>query len=308
MSQHLLRLLIVALIAAGPARAAPERAMFLDLARKGWVYDLRSAMWGRDPASVETRINSRVLSGASLCVVGEPPHRETLAVLEAFTALLAEVYDKPTRMRFAGSDLASCGTGRTVFLRLYSGAVPLEAFNSDLRRIDEVFDIRLPRDRLLYVVSPAQAATFFGREGQATHVIVKQAATGDTSALARQFFASILIEELYQAFTFGMDILHLDLRDAFVSKLEEFPVNLRHVPWDSPLFMENLLRSNPTGLCRFDLFMLHALAGARVENTNTPEFLDFIDAHFETLLTKADLTAARMDYAAIVDPACGALD
>ena len=102
--------------------------------------------------------------------------------------------------------------------------------------------------------------------------------------LEQRFFASILIEELYQSFTFGMDILHFNRHQAFTSKLEEFPVDLRHLPWDSPMFMEGLLRSNPAGLCRFDVFMMHALARAPVERTNTDAFLRFIEAQFDDLL------------------------
>lgn len=302
-------LTVFALLFAGTARAAADRVTFLDLARKGWVYELRSAIWGRDPASVEMHINSRELSGAALCVVGEPPHPQTREVLDAFAALMSDVFGKPIPMRFAGPDLDGCGTGRTMYLRLYSGQVPLGAFNRDLRRLDDVYGIGLPRDRQEYVLSPAQAATFFGSRGQATHLIVKQPPEGRSpTPLASRFYSSILIEELYQAFTFGMDILHFDRHLAFVSKLQEFPVNLRHVPWDSPAFMEGLLRSNPSGLCEFDLFMLHALADAPFENTNTPDFIDFIDAHFDDLLARADRTAAREDLAQIMDSRCGQLD
>lgn len=308
MGRHLARVLIALLACAAPAAAASDRATFLDLARKGWVYQLRTAMWGRDPATVTMQISGGALSGASLCVVGEPPHPETEAVLLSFLALLADVHGKPTLMRFAGEDLAGCGTGRTVFLRLYSGHVPLGAFNSDLDRLDSLYGLGLPAGRPQYVISPAQAATFFGSRGQATHLIVKQPPEGEPDALARRFYASILIEELYQAFSFGIDILHLDRRLAFVSKLEEFPTNLRNLPWDSPVFMAALLGSNPSGLCRFDLFMLHALAGAPFENTNTPELLDFIDAQFDALMARAEATAARPDFAPILDGSCAGPD
>ncbi len=304
MLRRSLALACLALIAAS-AGAASERATFLDLARRGWVYELRSAMWGRDPASIEMHINGHVLSGASICVVGEKPHQATETVLREFTGLTARVFGKPTPIRHGGVDLDGCGTGRTIYLRLYSREVPLAAFGSDLARLDRVFGLGLARSRRQYVVSPGQAATFFGRRGQATHLIVRQPVAGrDLSPLEGRFYASILVEELYQAYTFGMDILQLDRRLAFVSKLQEFPVNLRHVPWDSPAFMEGLLRSTPSGLCRFDLFMLHAIAAAPVENTNTPEFLAYIDAHFDDLLARADATAAAPGFAGILDPGC----
>ncbi len=292
-------------LAAAPVAAASDRATFLDLARRGWVYELRSAIWGRDPASVEMHINGHVLSGASICVVGEKPHEATEAVLREFTGLTASIFGKGTPIRYAGADLDGCGTGRTIYLRLYSRQVPLDAFGSDLDRLDHVYGLGLAHSRRQYVVSPGQAATFFGRRGQATHLIVKQPAEGAAlSPLEARFYASILVEELYQAYTFGMDILQIDRRLAFVSKLQEFPVNLRQLPWDSPAFMEGLLRSTPSGLCRFDLFMLHAIAEAPVENTNTPEFLDYIDAHFDDLLASADTTATKPGHAEILDPGC----
>lgn len=302
-------ILAFCLAAAGAAGAAPDRATFLDLARKGWVYELRSAIWGRNPETLTMRINGHVLSGAALCVVGEPPHPQTAAVLTAFTDLMAEVFGKPLPTRYAGTDLSACGTGRTVYLRLYSGPVPLADFNRDMRRLDRVYGLGMPRDRMQYVLSPAQAATFFGRRGQTTHLIVKQPEPGVApTPLASRFYSSILVEELYQAFSFGMDILHFDRRHAFASKLQEFPVDLRHVPWNSPAFMEGLLRSNPSGLCRFDLFMLHALAEAPMENTNTPELLEFIDSRFDDLVARADRTAARAAFAPILDAGCAALD
>ncbi len=301
-------LVVLALCAAGPALSAPDRVTYLDLARKGWVYTLRSAMLGRDPDSVEVTINGRSHSGAALCIVGEAPHPQTWATLRAFDALMSDVFQKPVPMRFAGDKLASCGTGRTIYVRLYSDRAPHRAFNEDLRRIDGVFDIGLPRSRDQYVLSPAQASTFFGRRGQVTHLLVMQPPEGTTTDLQSRFFASILIEELYQAYTFGMDILHFDREQPFLSKLQEFPVNLRHMPWTSPAFMEGLLRSNPSGLCHFDVFMLHALAHAPVERTNDATFIDYIDARFDALDDLAGGTVRKSDVAGILDPRCGLLD
>ncbi len=295
----------------GPGGATPaldDRDAFMALAKKGWVYELRTAMWKHDPLIPPIVINGRDLSGAALCVVGEPPHPRTRAVLDTFRALMADVFGKPLPLRYAGEGLDSCGTGRSVYIRLYSDRPPHVAFNADLRRMDEVFEFGLPGGREQFVMSPAQAQTFFGRRGRATHVLVKQPATGAPTELESAFYASILIEELYQTFTFGMDILHFDRDAAFVSKLEEFPVNLRHLPWGSDQYMEGLLRSNPSGLCRFDVFMLHALAEAPVERTNSDAFLTYIDADFDRLETETDVTLSNPDYATILDADCTVAD
>lgn len=290
------------------AQGHGDRSQFLDIARKGWVYELRSAMLRPDATRPPVRINGRDMAGAALCLIGEAPHPQTLAVIEVFRDLVADVFRTPMPVRFGGADLRACGGGRIWYLRLYSGLIPQRAFNSDLRRMDQIYDIGLPRDREQSILSPAQASTFFGRNGQATHLLVKQPGTKDLSPLEQRFFASILIEEMYQAFTFGVDILHFDRHAAFISKLEEFPVNLRHLSWDSPGFMEGLLGSNPAGLCRFDVFMLHALARAPVERTNTEDFLTFIDGRFAELLGQADHTFAQAAYAPILDQRCGGSD
>lgn len=305
----LIRLTVILLIAATgvAANASTERDVFLKFARKGWVYELRTAMWRHDPLVPEIRINGQTLAGTALCVVGERPHPRTQAVLDSFRALMAETFAKPMPLRYAGADLQGCGTGRSVYIRLYSARNPQTAFNADLRWMDTVYGIGLPKGRMQYVLSPAQAQTWFGRRGHATHIMVKQPAPGQIGTLTdlqRTFYTSILIEELYQTFTFGMDILHFDPEEAFVSKLEEYPVDLRNVPWDSPRYMTGLLRSNPRGLCRFDVFMLHAVAGAQVERTNSDAFLDYIAADFDALTLRTDATLTNPAYAGIVDTLC----
>ncbi|WP_246107445.1 hypothetical protein [Puniceibacterium confluentis] len=289
---------------AGAAPSPADRAAFLKLAKKGWVYELRTAIWKSDPLIPPIVINGRDLAGASLCVVGELPHPQTQAVLNTFRALMAEVFGKPLPLRYAGQGLEFCGTGRSVYLRLYSERPPHVAFNEDLRRMDEVFRFGLPSGREQFVASPAQAQTFFGRRGRTTHVMVMQPPPGETTELEAAFYASILIEELYQSFSFGMDILHFDREAAFLSKLEEFPVNLRHLPWGSAGYMQALLGSNPAGLCQFDVFMLHALAQAPVERTNSDAFLEFINSDFDRLEAVSDATLANPNYAPILDGAC----
>lgn len=293
----------VLVLAALPAQAEVGRAPFLELAKKGWVYELRTARWARDADAPPARINGRDLAGSALCLVGESPHPQTLLVLDSFRALMHEVFGKPLPMRVAGDDLSACGTGRTVYLRLYSGDRPQRAFDDDLRIMDRAFGLGLG-GHWPQIVSPGQAQTFFGTRGQPTHLLVKQPGRPSPSQLERRFFASILIEELYQSFTFGMDVPHFDRRVAFVSKLEEYPVNLRHLQWDSAAFMTGLLRSNPGRLCRFDVFMLHALARAPVEQTNSSEFLHFIDARYDDLMRRTEKTVSRAAYSPILNTTC----
>lgn len=300
--------ILVFLIHAPTVQASQDRTLFLDLARKGWVYQLRSAMLRPDPDRPPVLINGKTMAGSALCIVGEIPHPQTKVVIDAFRELVAEIYEKPMPVRFAGKDLVQCGTGRLIFLRLYSGLIPHKAFNDDLRRMDSVYGIGLPKDRDQFILSPAQAQTFFGRNGRATHLLVRQPVQSIPTPLETQFFTSILIEELYQSFTFGMDILQFNRHEVFASKLEEFPVNLRHLPWDSPMFMEGLLKSNPAGLCRFDVFMMHAVARAPVEQTNSDAFLDFIDTEFDDLLARAEHTLAMPAFAPLLDRVCGVSD
>ena len=287
----------------GAAFAAPDRQAFLDLARKGWVYELRTTMIGRD-LSIPVRISGKALAGAPICIVGERPTQKSWRVINAFRALMRETSGKTLPVRFAGPTARLCGVGRTVVLRLYSGRPPARALTDDLYWLNEVYALGLPANRQYAANSPAMAQTFFGRRGQATHLMVKQADRDDVTPTEEAFYRSILIEELFQSFSFGMDILHFDRSAAFLSKLEEFPTDLRRVPWESPIFMERLLRSNPRGLCEFDIFMLYAVAEAPFDETNDPAFIDFIDSQFDALMTEAAATSLDPAFAEIVDPGC----
>ncbi|MHA6345997.1 hypothetical protein [Roseivivax sp. CAU 1761] len=289
--------------AAGARMSEPDRLIWLDLVQKGWIYELRSTMLGRD-LSIPVRIHGRNLAGAALCIVGEPPQPQTRAVLDAFRLLMREVHGRALPMRYAGASARACGTGRVAVLRLWSGRPPNAALTEDLVWMDAIHGLGLPPQRSYAAHSPAMAQTFFGRRGSGTHLMVKQAAGPEMTALEAAFYRSILVEELFQAFTFGMDILHFDRAAPFASKLEEYPVNLANLPWNSPAFMEGLLRSNPPGLCDFDVFMLHAVARAPVEQTTEAAFLDFVTAEFEPLLAAARRTLADARIALIHDPDC----
>ncbi len=298
--------LVAMAMAFAPPALAEERAAYLDLARLGWNYQLRTTMVGRD-ASIPVHINGRDLAGAAICIVGEPPHPLTTETLAAFQALLQHGYGAPAPSHYAGHDASGCQKGHEIVLRLYSGRPPNRLLSMDLEWLNQNYDLGLPPGRLYTANSPALAQTFFGRRGTATHIMVKQSALDRIGPLERAFYRSILIEELFQTFTFGMDVLVFNRAEGFLSKLQESPLNLQRLRWGSRAFMRALLQSNPQGLCKFDLFMLHAIALASVDQTTDAAFLDYIDRDYETLAQLAAETAADKRFAILLDPSCGAL-
>lgn len=280
-----------------------EKRDYIELARRGWGYELRATMLGRDMA-IPVQINGRDLAGASLCLVGERPHPQTLEILNAFRDLLKHSYGQPTPMRYAGRSASDCGTGRTVVLRLYSGYPPERELSSDLDWLSDTHQLGLPAGRRYLVTSPAMAQTFFGHRGQGTHIVVKQPAHGRPGLLETAFHKSILLEELFQSYTFGMDILLSDRTAGFLSKLQETPVNLHRFPWNSHAFMRALLNSNPGGLCAFDVFMLHAVAQSPVDQTIDPGFIDYIDDEYDRLWAQTDETLTDPQFASLFDEGC----
>ncbi|WP_421904226.1 hypothetical protein [Mameliella sp.] len=298
----MVRLILAALLAMTCAAAADDRAAYLALAEKGWLYELRDRRMRRD---IPVHINGRDLAGAALCIVGDPPSEDTRAVIAAFGNLAAQVHGKGLPSRYAGPSARACGTGRTVVLRLYSGDPPDAALTRDIARLNEVYGLGLPGGRHYPVLSPGMAQTFFGRRGTGTHIMVQQEGYRPADALARAFYRSILIEELFQAFTFGMDVLQFDRQGGFLSKLQEVPTDLSRLRWGSPEFMRALLQSNPRGLCAFDLFMMHAVARAPVEQTNEAGFLDYIDRAFDDLAQRARASMADPANAPLLAPECG---
>lgn len=289
------------------APVAADRASYIALAKRGWSYELRTTMIGRD-LSIPVHINGRDLAGASLCIVGERPRETSLEVINGFRALVQRTYGKPIPMRYAGAEARACGSGRTVILRLYSGFPPNTALSDDLQWMDRIYLLGLPGRRSYAASSPAMAQTFFGRRGQGTHIMVKQPAMSPKSALEAAFYKSILIEELFQSFTFGMDILIFNRSEPFLSKLQETPMNLQRLPWESEAFMRALVGSNPAGLCFFDVFMMHAVAAAPVDQTNDPEFIAYIDAQYDDLLDRTRSTVTDPAFAAILTPECQRAD
>lgn len=294
--------LLAVFAAAAPAPAA-DRAAWIELARLGWNYQLREPPAGRD-MSIPVVISPKSLVGAALCVVGERPHPATVEVLDGFRALVRHVFGKPLPMRYAGPDAMACGSGRVAVLRLFSGFPPNAALTRDLAWLNGAYQLGLPEGREYATTSPAMAQTFFGRRGQATHIMVKQPRGLKLDRLEAAFFRSILIEELFQAFTFGADILIARRAAAFESKLQEVPVNLSRLPWDSRAFMRALLGVTPGALCPFDVFMLHAVARTTVEQTVEPAFLRDIEANFRDLETLAAATSRDPRFAGLIDLTC----
>ena len=299
--RHLIAGLILALSVTIPAAA--DRAAYIDLARKGWNYELRKTMLARD-LSIPVHIHGRDLAGASLCIVGERPHPKSQEIIDAFRALAEHVFGKPLTKRYAGLDAVNCESDHTVILRLYSGHPPNRALAADLSWMNRVYKLGLPKRYFYAATSPAMAQTFFGQQGQGTHIMVKQPRLGHPGVLETAFYKSILVEELFQSFTFGMDVLLFDRKSAFLSKLQETPFNLQRLPWDSRAFMRALLKSNPGGLCAFDVFMMHAVAETPVDQTIDPGFIDYIDREYENLLSRATATMADVRFNAIVEPQC----
>lgn len=295
--------LMLSLALPGITPAMADKSAYLDMARRGWTYELRATMVGRD-LSIPVHINGRDLSGGQICLVGEPPNAQSRAVLDAFRALMTHVHGTPLSLREDPGDVAQCGAVPGVVLRFYSGLPPNRALAADLDWMDRTFDLGLPARHVWRAASPAMAQTFFGRKGAGTHIMVQQGATGRGGPLDRAYFRSILIEELFQTFTFGMDILHFDAEEPFLSKLEEIPLRLRRAAWSSRAFKSALLASNPPALCAFDIFMLHAVARAPVDQTTTPDFITYIDAEFEGLQALTGATLREPRFAPLIDPDC----
>lgn len=291
-------------VAATDEAAGPSRSDYMTLARTGWVYDIHSSRMRRDPDFPPVHFNSTEVALGAVCLFGDPPHALPLQIIEDFTALLHDVYGRSLNVRFAGANISDCPPRPRVFIRLYTGAPPMARFNADLRHMDREFDIRFPPNWSEPVTSPGQANGFFGRGGAVAHLLISQPPGGEMSALQRQYYTSLLIEELFQVVSFGADILKFDRETPFYSKLQEYPVNLRYLPWHSDRFMAGLLASNPHGLCGFDIFMLHALAGARLQTTNSLELLNFIETHFDGLRGRTAMTLADRRFASMLDARC----
>lgn len=290
-------------------RAAAEladKAAYLSLARQGWVFEMRSTLLRRDPALPSVRFDAKAAARGAICVYGAPPRPATRALLGAFDQLLRDLFDRTAPMTFAGAGIEDCPEKARIYLRLYRGDPLIGVFNDDLRRLDRIFGIGLPDDRLQQILSPAQASGFFGRGGDVAHILAPEGGPGPATELEAAFRRSTLLEELFQVVSFGVDIPVFDRDRVLISKLQEHPVYLKHLRWRSPAYMEGLLGSNPGALCAFDVFMLHALAASPFDSSNSEGFITFIDGAFDDLAARAAATMAAPRLAVLFDPACAA--
>lgn len=299
-----LLLWLLALPAASDPPWQPARSDFLTLARSGWVFDHWTSRARRDPALPPLRFDSAEVAQGAVCLFGDAPHPLSRQIITTFDALLREIYGRQLAITFAGHDIATCPEHQRVYIRLYSGPPPQQRYNADLRALDREFEIGFPPNWREPVLGPAQAHGFWGRKGAAAHLLVNQPPDGAPTPLQRAYFASILIEELFQVVSYGSDILKIERDTPFVSKLQETPANLRYLPWSSERFMRGLLRSNPAGLCGFDVFMMHALARSGLHDSSSPELLDFIEARFDDLRGLTLATLAQPRFATVLDPGC----
>ncbi|MEP2028251.1 MAG: hypothetical protein ABJI96_06040 [Paracoccaceae bacterium] len=282
----------------------PTREMYLDLARQGWVYEFGSSLKRRDPTLPPVHFDAKRTSTGSVCIIGAPAHKLSRAVLGQFESLLVDIFERKIPLHFADRQITDCPPAQRVYLRLYSGRVYDGVLNADLRALDQMFDLGLPTSRPERINSPAQGFSFFGRNGNVAHLMVRQPDSQDPSRLERDFYRSILIEELFHVFSFGLDIPKISRETPFLSKLQEHPVYLKGLDWTSPDFMRRLLASNPGGLCAFDVFMLHALAQMPLDSSNSEAFLVHIKDQFDLLLQRTRGTLADPAFDLLLERAC----
>lgn len=285
----------------------PTRADYLALARTGWVFDLHSARTRRDTDLPPVRFDSVEVAKGEICVFGDAPHVVSKTVISKFTVLLREIYDRHIAITFAGHDIADCPSRQRVYIRLYSDDPPSYLFQADIRALDQAFDIRLPRGWREPIRSPAQTIGYFGRNGAVAHLMISQPPGDEVTSLQEEYYTSLFIEEVFQAVSFGADILKFDRQIPFYSKLQEVPVNLRYIPWGSEKFMTGLLASNPNGLCGFDIFMMHALAASNLEMVNSAALLAYIEQNFDQLRDRSMQTLSHPDLQVLFDGRCLAM-
>ncbi|MEO1140666.1 MAG: hypothetical protein AAFW87_14565 [Pseudomonadota bacterium] len=282
----------------------PAPADLLKLVKRGWVYEIHTSRVRRPPDLPEVEFNSPEVALGPVCVIGDAPHPQTRTVIDRFVELLAEIYGRQVPVSYQGGNIGDCKGLHRTYIRLYSGRPPYGRFNADIRELDKAFDIRFPKNWREPILSPAQTNGFFGRNGATAHLLISQPSVAAPTKLQLAFHSSILIEELFQAVTFGADILKFERGTPFYSKLQEFPSNLRYLSWQSDAFMTGILRSNPNGLCGFDVLMLHTLAGANLRNSNTPELLTYLKAELDALLAKTEATMDDDRFAGMLDKGC----
>lgn len=273
------------------------------LAERGWNYEYRGSFRRQAHDLAASHLLAKRMPASSICLLGEEMHPLSRETLSMFRSLNTAIFDQFGSLTTGQPDVDTCPEEATVFIRLYSRRLPSEAFNRDLQSINHRFGIGMS-GQAQEILSPAQAVTFFGKKGQATHILVLQPRKRELSEQQKRFFRSLMIEELYQTYSFGIDIFKTGVGGPFASKLQESFTNLRSRSWLSPDFMEGLLSSNPDGLCLFDLMMLHAIHEVPENVSASDAFISFVSKNFAKLVASAEQTMADQAVAALLDPMC----
>lgn len=292
----------IPLCAISATAQSPSRTDILELVQRGWIYEIRTTMRRPGSADLLPDINPRTLMPSVICIVGEEPNGQSLETLQAVRSLLRLSFSTAPDL-IVKPNTQGCPDETTFVLRLYSGGNPQAGLAADLHELNARFDLRLGRSAQ-NIASPAQAQTFFGRNGTATHLIVAQAGPWPTPDHHHDYYRSILIEELFQALTFGADILYLSTTVKPFSKLHEQPVYVHHLPWRSDAFISGMLDAGPIGLCGSDLVVLAALGQTNLAATSTPDFLGEVRSNLDGLLADARGWQGNSDVTAILDPDC----
>jgi len=277
------------------------------LAERGWKYQYRGTFRRHVPDLQASHLLAKTMPNRDICVVGDTPHPQTLQTLAAFRTLIGSVFGDLGGLDTAAVRVADCPTSASVFIRLYSRRLPDHAFNQDLQDLNVKFGIGMT-DHPQSILSPAQAVTFFGKSGQVTHIAMLQPHRPKLAPWQEQFYRSILIEELFQTYSFGIDVFKAERGGPYASKLQESFTDLRRLRWTSRKYMEGLLASNPSGLCEFDAMMLHAVQAVPSSTDTSTGFIEFLADNFEQLITAARSTILSPDMEGLFDPACLTMD
>lgn len=289
-----------------PAKAV-TKSEFIALAERGWKYEYRGSFRRGVSKLPASHLLAKTMAKRDVCLLGEEPHPLINDTMEEFRTLLRDIYGDIGQLVSGVPTVIDCPETSSVFIRLYTRRLPNLVFNRDLQDLNVKFAIGMT-GQSQSILSPAQAVTFFGKKGKATHIILLQPQLRPMSPLQIRFYRSLLIEELYQTYSFGIDIFKAKPGGPFMSKLQEGFVNLQGRRWTSKDYMKGLLSSNPDGLCEFDAMMLHAIGAVPETVESSTGFIDYISENFEQLLLAAQNTIGQADISKMFDPGCLTVD
>ncbi len=286
---------------------AISKTEVIALAERGWKYEYRGSFRRQVASLPPSHLLAKTMPARGVCLLGDDPHPLTRQTLMGFRALIGSMFDEVGGLKTKARTVADCPPQSSVFIRLYSRRLPDAAFNQDLQDLNQKFEIGMT-NQAQTILSPAQAVTFFGKAGQVTHIIMLQPHRPKLSPLQERFYRSIFIEELYQTYSFGIDVFKATRGGPYSSKLQESFTNLQGLRWTSKRYMEGLLSSNPAGLCQFDALMLQAILQVPNAAASSGQFIAFIKTRFEHLSAAAQNTIATPGMAALFDDTCLTID